>query len=112
MFPLQITVQLLRDGVPLTQITLSDLFMGGRQSAANMILMILNKSFRVALNLPWINAITLPSSMLAGYYTYPSKLDMECANTTDTTFQWFRSAEVVSKQKVYFHRVYFKITKK
>lgn len=109
-FILQIIVQLLRDGVPLTQITLSDVFMGGRESATNMFLMILNKSFRVALNLPWVNAIALPSSILAGYYMYPSKLEMECANTTDTTFQWFRSAEVVSiKKRVIFKEFILKL---
>lgn len=69
---------------------------GGGHIIDDMEIIIMGHRFGVAYNLPWVNVITLPSSMLAGYLTYPTKLEMQCADLASTTFQWFVSAEVVS----------------
>lgn len=102
---LNTTVTFLRSGVQLSpQLTMLDVFGGvGHGQIDDMELMIFGQRFRVAYNLPWVNVITLPSSMLAGYLTYPTKLEMQCADLSSTSFQWFISAEVVSTHDTHTH---------
>lgn len=56
----------------------------------DLLLTIFGVPFKVCYNLPWVNLIVLPTSMMAGYFVYPTKLDMECAELRDCTFQWFK----------------------
>ncbi|CRK87609.1 CLUMA_CG001405, isoform A, partial [Clunio marinus] len=46
--------------------------------------------FTVKFNWPWINTITLPTSILAGFYVYPSKLEIDFADRHATEFIWYR----------------------
>lgn len=55
---------------------------------------ILDEPFVVAYNVPWISSITLPSSILATCYVYPSKIEMQCSNTAETGFVWYKGKKV------------------
>lgn len=49
-----------------------------------------NQTFSVAFNHPFIDLITLPTSLLAGCYVYPTKLEIQCHKKEDTLIEWFR----------------------
>lgn len=49
-----------------------------------------NQTYTIAFNFPWIDMIALPTSLLAGCYVYPAKLEIQCHNKTDTTIEWFK----------------------
>lgn len=53
-------------------------------------LTIFGVEFNVCYNLPWVNQIVLPTSMLSGYIVYPTKLDMECAVQDQCDFHYFK----------------------
>lgn len=53
--------------------------------------------FIVKWNTPWINTLTLPTSILAGFYIYPSKLELDFATRESSEFIWSRSK--VSEQE-------------
>lgn len=46
--------------------------------------------YTVKFNWPWINLLTLPTSILAGFFVYPSKLEMDFADRQASDFTWFR----------------------
>lgn len=41
-------------------------------------------------NSPWIKLMALPSSILAGFYVYPSKLELDFSDRHSTQFHWYR----------------------
>jgi 2',5'-phosphodiesterase len=55
--------------------------------------------FAVKFNWPWINALTLPISILAGFYVYPSKCDIEFADRHVSDFIWYRGMRVPGKKE-------------
>lgn len=46
--------------------------------------------FAVKFNWPWINTLTLPTAILAGFYVYPSKCEIEYADRHASDFVWYR----------------------
>lgn len=46
--------------------------------------------YSIKFNSPWINNLTLPSSILAGFYVYPSRLEMDFADRHHSRFIWYR----------------------
>lgn len=85
-------VQLLRDDQPLDGQTLLEDVMGSCPPVgpSDLLMDIFGITFRVSCNLPWVNQIGLPASIMSGYYVYPSKLDMDCAELRDCDFLWFK----------------------
>lgn len=49
-----------------------------------------DQTYFVNYNSPWIKLVALPSSILAGSYVYPSKLELDFADRHSTQFQWYR----------------------
>lgn len=62
--------------------------------ADDLELYILDEPFAVAYNVPWISSITLPSSILATCYVYPSKIELQCSNVNETIFVWYKGKRV------------------
>lgn len=85
-------VQLLRDDQAVDgQILLQDVLAECPPIGPSDLLMeIFGVTLRVSCNLPWVNQIALPTSIMSGYFVYPTKLDMECADLWDCEFQWFK----------------------
>lgn len=52
-----------------------------------------DQEFKIQFNLPWVNLIKLPTSILAGYFVYPSKLELLSAESTETTYEWFGGSD-------------------
>lgn len=85
-------VQLMRDNHPVDgQTLLQDVLDACPPiGPSGLLLDIFGVQFGVSCNLPWVNQIVLPTSMMDGYFVYPTKLDMECAELRDCGFEWFR----------------------
>ncbi|XP_055540860.1 2',5'-phosphodiesterase 12 [Wyeomyia smithii] len=63
----------------------------------NILLKILDDDFRIDFNSPAVQTINLPQSMLAGFYVYPSKLELVFAEKEQSDFHWFRGKMPKSK---------------
>ncbi len=81
---------MIRDGASVNELDLLEL----SSSSADVEMFILDERFTVAFNVPWITSITLPSSILATCYVYPSKLEIHCANSDENTFVWYKGKQV------------------
>lgn len=57
--------------------------------AGNLQLNVFGSQYRVAFNLPWVHAITIPTSIMAGYFVYPSKLELDGCTMHDVDIEWF-----------------------
>lgn len=62
-------------------------------------LLINDDPLKVVVNLPWVNKITLPSSILAGFIVYPAKLDLQFSSKDESDLIWYRGLEVKSKNE-------------
>ncbi|XP_055601434.1 2',5'-phosphodiesterase 12 [Uranotaenia lowii] len=60
------------------------------RSNQQILLKILDNDFRIDLNSPSVQTISLPQSILAGFYVYPAKLEILFADKDLSEFQWFR----------------------
>ncbi|XP_058824214.1 2',5'-phosphodiesterase 12-like [Topomyia yanbarensis] len=60
------------------------------QVERHILLKVLDDDFRITLNSPSVQTISLPQSILAGFYVYPSKLELIFADKDQSDFQWFR----------------------
>lgn len=85
-----VSVKMVRNGVPINELNLLEI----ASSADDVELHILDEPFVVAFNVPWISSITLPSSILATFYVYPSQMEMQCSNSDETLFEWYRGKQV------------------
>lgn len=81
---------MVRNGDPVTELNLLELSSAGGEVE----FFILDEPFSVAFNVPWISSITLPSSILATCYVYPSKIETQCSNVDETIFAWFKGRKV------------------
>lgn len=86
----QVSVKMVRNGVPVNDVNLLEI----SSSTDDVALYILDEPFAVAFNMPWISSITLPTSILANFYVYPSQIEMQCGNSDETSFVWYRGMEV------------------
>lgn len=59
----------------------------------NIILQIESKKFEIVFNSPWIEAVSLPSSMLATFPVYPSKFETFFTEKELSTFIWSKSVD-------------------
>ncbi|KAJ6649851.1 2',5'-phosphodiesterase 12, partial [Pseudolycoriella hygida] len=81
-----VSIKLVRNGDLVKDFNLMEL-----SSISNDLeLFISDEPVAVAYNLPWISSITLPTSILATCYVYPSKIEMQCSNPAETTYVWYK----------------------
>uniref|UniRef100_A0A1Q3F6I5 2',5'-phosphodiesterase 12 n=1 Tax=Culex tarsalis TaxID=7177 RepID=A0A1Q3F6I5_CULTA len=55
-----------------------------------ILLKVLDDDFRIDLNSPTVLAVSLPQSILAGFYVYPAKLETVFTDKERSEFRWFR----------------------
>lgn len=55
--------------------------------------------YTVKFNWPWINSVSLPTSILAGFFVYPSKLEIDFADRKSSEFVWYRGKLPASKKE-------------
>lgn len=70
--------------------TFADLLQSFEDSCSNFTLIVMDTSYNICYNFPSVNSIMLPASVLAGFFVYPTKLDLQCANKKDSEFIWYR----------------------
>jgi len=66
------------------------------QDSAELKLVIFEKTFLVKRNAPYIIRISLPSSILAGFPTYPSKFESLYTDKKQSMFDWYKNDPVKS----------------
>ncbi|KAL7734165.1 hypothetical protein ACLKA6_011845 [Drosophila palustris] len=54
-------------------------------------LRVIDKSFDIVLNHPWIGGLQLPSSIMAGYLVYPLKLELQFSTREHCLGQWYKA---------------------
>lgn len=73
------------------------------QDPAELKLIIFEKSFLVKRNAPYVVRISLPSSILADFPTYPSKFESLYTDTKQSTFDWYKNDSVDNKPNSWTH---------
>ncbi|XP_055711809.1 2',5'-phosphodiesterase 12 [Phlebotomus papatasi] len=85
----EITVQLTGAGNDLSEKTFQEIL--DTVSLRNSLeLSILGQKLPVAINHPFVDNITLPTSILAGFLVYPHKVELSFASEDDCIFIWYR----------------------
>lgn len=64
------------------------------QPGNDIILKISNQEYDVIINSPWVDAITLPTSILATFPVYPSKFETVFTDKDKSVFTWFKSKNI------------------
>ncbi|XP_034481423.1 2',5'-phosphodiesterase 12 [Drosophila innubila] len=54
-------------------------------------LRVIDKSFELVLNRPWVGGLQLPSSIMAGYLVYPLKLELQFSTREHCLGQWYKA---------------------
>uniref|UniRef100_A0A7G3AIK4 2',5'-phosphodiesterase 12 n=1 Tax=Lutzomyia longipalpis TaxID=7200 RepID=A0A7G3AIK4_LUTLO len=86
--PPEISVQLTGGGNNLSGKTFEDI-LASDDLRNTLELCILGQKLPVAVNHPFVDNITLPTSILAGFFVYPSKVELSFATEADCTFIWY-----------------------
>ncbi|XP_014288325.1 2',5'-phosphodiesterase 12 [Halyomorpha halys] len=81
-------VNLIQDGevVDTTQQCKSVIF----DSTNNLLLNIVGETFKVIVNPPWVESLSLPQSLMVGSYCYPSKLEIIFGDPDNSIFEWYK----------------------
>lgn len=61
------------------------------ENVSQLILQISESKFTIKQNVPWVEEISLPQSILVGFPTYPSKFITSFTNIKDSKFMWFKN---------------------
>ena len=90
---LKIIVELRHTGQKVVDITFAEL-LGKPEDAEQLQLHIIDSTFEVLYNQPWVLGLSLPSSLLAGFAVYPSKVELQFAERQHCKANWFRTKAV------------------
>lgn len=89
---MKITVELQQKGIQVSDITFEELLKD--RDNPQLQLQVLDSTFEVVLNLPWVLSIGLPSTILAGFLIYPTKLELQFADRKYSKAKWYRTVKV------------------
>ena len=64
------------------------------ETMENLNLKVLDRTFELVLNQPWVINLVLPTSILAGFTVYPSKLEMKFSDRLYCKAEWYKSKMV------------------
>lgn len=88
--PIEITPILLENGTEVCHdVSCRQLF--GENANSEVTLKLLGNDYRVIINSPWIDGIALPTSFLANFPVYPSKLDAAFIDKDLSEYMWYKS---------------------
>jgi len=73
------------------------------QDSAKLKLIIFEKMFLVKQNAPYIIHMSLPSSILVGFPTYPSKFESLYTDKKQSIFNWYKNDAINNKSNVWTH---------
>ncbi|GLH16403.1 Protein angel [Gryllus bimaculatus] len=82
-----ITIDLLSNGSTVPRDTIcKDVLFGNNK----LLLIVCGTEYEVVVNAPWINVLSLPTSIMAGFPVYPNKLETSFFNRNKSLFSWYR----------------------
>ncbi|CAG9803412.1 unnamed protein product [Chironomus riparius] len=87
---LQVTVKLFLNEEEVTEKTFEDLIPQFEENEDQFRMLILDDVFKLKFNNPWVNNLTLPNSILANFYLYPSKLELDFSDRHSSEFIWYK----------------------
>lgn len=58
-------------------------------------LLVMDKSYEIVYNFPWVLNLTLPTNILAGFRVYPSKVELQFANRKHSIGKWYKAKKVI-----------------
>lgn len=61
------------------------------ETMENLNLKVLDRTFELVLNQPWVINLVLPTSILAGFTVYPSKIEMKFAARRYCKAEWYKT---------------------
>lgn len=73
------------------------------QNSTGLKLIIFEKTYMVKQNVPYISSISLPSSIMVGFPTYPSKFESLYTDKKRSIFNWYRNDAVHNKLNKWTH---------
>lgn len=73
------------------------------QDSAELKLVILENTYIVKRNVPYISNIALPTSMLVGFPIYPTKFESLYTDKRRSIFNWYRNNAVNNKSNLWVH---------
>lgn len=73
------------------------------QDSAELKLVIFDRTFLVKRNTPYVQNISLPTSIMVGFAAYPSKFESVNTDRSQSVFNWYRNAAAERKPNVWTH---------
>lgn len=67
---------------------------------SNVILKVLEQEYNIVINSPWVDGVTLPSSILANFPVYPSKFETVFTEKDLSEFIWYKSENKVDWKQI------------
>ncbi|XP_005187956.1 2',5'-phosphodiesterase 12 [Musca domestica] len=84
----EISIEFRRFDDKLEDITFADML---REQPNNITLKVLEQNFDVVVNQPWVVNLVLPTSIMAGFTVYPTKLEMKYSDKAFSRAEWLRT---------------------
>ncbi|PSN55444.1 hypothetical protein C0J52_05705 [Blattella germanica] len=63
-------------------------------------LKLLDLEFPVILNAPWVNLVTLPGSIMAGFPAYPLKFEVQFSEKSSCHFSWHKNSNITKDKNI------------
>ncbi|KAG5683242.1 hypothetical protein PVAND_012535 [Polypedilum vanderplanki] len=86
----EVSVKLLKASNEISNQSFTDLLKYFEEDESQFQLVLQDDIFQIKFNSPWISNLSLPTSILAGFYVYPAKLDLEFTDRHSSEFIWYR----------------------
>ncbi|KAM7349178.1 2',5'-phosphodiesterase 12 [Cochliomyia hominivorax] len=84
----EINIEFIKSNNKLEDVTFAEML---SDTLDNLHLKVLDRKFELVLNQPWVVNLVLPTSILAGFSVYPSKLEMKFAEKDYCKAEWFKA---------------------
>ncbi|XP_037937184.1 2',5'-phosphodiesterase 12-like [Teleopsis dalmanni] len=78
----------------ITDVTFAEML---QNTPGDLHMRVIDKTFQIVVNQPWIINLVLPTTVLAGYLVYPTKLEIQFAEKEYSRGEWFKAKMPVSK---------------
>lgn len=100
-----IEVALLKNDDQIRDVAFRQILAAESFQTENFILKVIEDCYEVVFNCPWVNEIKLPTSILANYYVYPAKLDLQFTSKNECEFTWYRGLPKANEEHILWEKV-------
>ncbi|XP_063706039.1 2',5'-phosphodiesterase 12 [Culicoides brevitarsis] len=104
--PIDVEVTLLRNQEALKDVAFSELLSFEDINSESLYsLKILENNYNVVFNCPWVTEVKMPTSILANYFVYPSRLLLEYADTDKSEIIWYKGLPKDDEEKIEWQQI-------